>query len=112
MTGIKQVKQGLVTILTVPSALIGDLITALSEQLNTCLDTGELHLILDFHLVSCLDSEALEMLLSYSRLARRKSGAIKIVHVTDVCHDILVATRLEQFLEIYPDIPSALRSCL
>jgi anti-anti-sigma factor len=112
MTGIKQIKQGLVTIFTVQAALIGDITDALRQQMHTCLEAGELQLILDFRQVSCLDSAALEMLLSCSRLARRKGGSIKIVHLSEVCHDILVATRLEQFLEVYPNISKALQSCL
>jgi anti-anti-sigma factor len=112
MPRIKQIKQGPVTVLTVEASLLGDVTEALREKVAACLDAGEVQLILDFQPVTYVDSAALSMLLSHSRQARQKGGAIKIAHVTGVCHDIFVATRLGQVLEIYPDIHSALRSFL
>ena len=112
MTGIKRIKQGLVTVFTIPSALIGDVTNALQEHLQACLNAGELHLILDCQQVTYMDSAALAMLLSCSRMARRKGGGIKLVHLNEVCQDILVATRLEQFVEVYANLPKALQSCL
>jgi anti-sigma B factor antagonist len=112
MPRVKQLKQGLATILTVSEALIGDLSQELQENIRTCLDAGDLHLLVDCHQVTAFDSTALETLLSCSRLARRKGGTIKLVHLNEVCRDILVATRIEPFLEVYADIPQALQSCL
>lgn len=112
MPRVKQLKQGLATILTVPEALIGDLSEELRQHIQACLNAGDLHLVVDCHQATAFDSKALEMLLACSRLARRKGGTIKLVHLNEVCRDTLVATRVEQFLEVYPDIPRALQSCL
>lgn len=112
MSRIKQMKQGPVTVLTVDTSLLGEATGALRDKLDACLEAGEVQLILDFQPVTYVDSEALGTLLTCSRQARQKGGAVKIAHVTGVCQDIFVATRLGQVLEIYPDIQSALRSFL
>ena len=105
-------KQGLVTVLAVGAPLIGDASNVLRERIHSCLDAGDLQIILDFQSVAYIDSAALGILLTSSRLARHKGGAIKLVHVTGVCYDVFVATRLEQVLEIYPDTYSAQQSFL
>ena len=112
ITRIKQVKQGPATILTVESPLRGSVTKALQDKLHACLEAGELYLVLDFQQVPFIDSAALGILVTHSRLARSKGGAIKIAHVTEMCHQTFVVTRLDQLLEFYPDIPSALRSFL
>jgi anti-anti-sigma factor len=112
MVGIKRIKQGRVTVITVPAALLGDVTDAVQKHLQACLDDGELHLILDCQQVTYMDSAALEMLLTCSRSARRQGGALKLVHLNEVCQDILVATRLEQFVEVYSTLPKALQSSL
>lgn len=112
MTHIKQVKQGSATVLTVESPLVGDVTGALRDKLQSCLEAGELSLILDFQQVAYVDSMALEMLLHCTRLARRQGGALKIAQVTSTCQDIFTATRLEHVLELYPDLANALQSFL
>src|SRR5262249_32660222 len=112
MARIKQVKQGVASVLTAESPLVGDVTIALRDKIHACLEAGQLSLILDFQQVPHLDSTALEMLLSCSRLARRKGGVLKIAHVTSTCQDIFIATRLGHVLEIYADLAKALQSFL
>ncbi len=112
MSSIKQIKQGLVTVLTPETPLLGDSSESLREKIQLCLEVGECHLVLDFQRVTYVDSQALEMLLAGSRLARHKGGALKIAQVNEVCQDVFIATRTRHVLELYPDIPNAVRSFL
>ncbi|GIX45898.1 MAG: hypothetical protein KatS3mg131_0109 [Candidatus Tectimicrobiota bacterium] len=112
MAAIRQVKQGLATVLSVQAPLTGELADQLREQILHCLAAGEVHLILDCQHVPYLDSRALETLLFCSRQARRQGGGLKLIHLGDVCQDILVATRLDKLLECYPDMAGALGSYL
>ena len=66
-------------------------------------------IILDCKSVKFLDSEALELLAKTHDELKSRGGALKIVGLSPVCRDILVATRLITVLYTYDDIHQAIK---
>jgi len=65
--------------------------------------------IFDCKEVSFLDSKALEMLLRLQEKVHEQGGRMKIVGLNAVCRDILIATRLINQFQTYPDMKEAIK---
>jgi len=66
--------------------------------------------VLDCRQVKSMDSEALTLLLEWHEKLRAVGATLKLVHLNDVCADILVVTRLIHVLVVCEDISLAVRS--
>jgi len=67
-------------------------------------------LILDLKSVPVLDSLSLEMLIRIHDAMKGQGNALKLTNLNAVCRDILIVTRLINFLHVYEDVAEAARS--
>lgn len=66
-------------------------------------------MILEFKEVGYLDSAALEMLLRLQDSVKERGTLLKIVGLNPLCRDIMVATRLINQFNVYPNVPEAIK---
>ena len=107
---IRRTKSGVKTILAPDFALIGESISLLEGEVNKCIDTNELRLVIDFQSVPYIDSEGLEKLLQYYHQVRRSGGSLEIFNPNPLCNEILNVTCLNDYLDIYFNLEKAGRS--
>lgn len=82
----------------------------LTEVVQTHLDNGENHFILDLAGVRYIDSTGITALINIHKSARSSAGALKLLRLTQRVHDVLQITRLSSVFEIYNDPTKALES--
>lgn len=84
------------------------------QEFKDCFDEvinqNKTEIILDCKSVKFLDSEALELLAKTHAELKSRGGALKIIDLSAVCRDILVATRLITVLYVYDDIHKAVKN--
>jgi len=73
---------------------------------NAMSETGLI--VLDLRSVAFIDSEGLELLVRIHDCVNDKGGSLRLVHVNEVCTDILVATRLLNVFDVYRDVQTAI----
>ncbi|MBW2623623.1 MAG: STAS domain-containing protein [Deltaproteobacteria bacterium] len=87
-----------------------------NEELKSAYDElvsqGENNVILDCKSMTYLDSAALETLLDIHNDLTTRGGSLKITGLNEVCQDILIVTRLTNYLIVYNDIQEAVKSDL
>jgi len=76
------------------------------------LDQQKTEIIIDFTKIRFLDSEGLELLLQMHNELKLRGGALKLVHLDELCLDILKATQLINVFRIYDDINKAIKDVL
>jgi anti-anti-sigma factor len=70
---------------------------------------SRLAVILECKEVGYLDSAALEMLLRLQDVIKEQGSMLKLVGLNELCHDIMVVTRLINQMNIYPSVPEAIK---
>jgi anti-anti-sigma factor len=105
-------KQGQRVILSPRGSLTCENCEEFRGKIEHSIKQGKTEIILDCHALSFFDSEGLELLLRTGEEMENKGGSLKIVGLGDVCRDILIATRLMTFFQIYDDIHGAIRDGL
>jgi anti-anti-sigma factor len=88
-------------------ALVGENMTLLDEEVNSCLDRHDLHLAIDFESVPYIDSEGLEKLLDYYHQVRSKGGSLEIFNPNPLCSEILNITQMTDYIDIYFNLEKA-----
>lgn len=73
------------------------------------LDHQENEIIIDFSKISFIDSAGLELLLDMQNELKQRGGALKFVHLNELCLDILKATQLIHVFQIYEDMNKAIK---
>ena len=81
----------------------------LETMFSDSLSQHKTEIIVDFKAVSFMDSEALELLLRFHEELSNRGGRLKIIGINAVCRDILNATRLINFFNVYEDIHHAVK---
>ena len=76
------------------------------------LDQQKTEIIIDFTQIAYLDSEGLELLLQMHNDLRLRGGALKLVHLNELCLDILKATQLINVFRIYEDMNKAIKDSI
>ena len=66
-------------------------------------------IIIDFSKIAFLDSAGLELLLQMHNELKQRSGTLKLVHLDELCLDILKATQLIHVFRIYEDMHKAIK---
>ena len=94
-------------VLTLESSLTHENCHGLKERIDDAIQQNKTEIILDCKKAAFLDSSALEYLIQAHNGLKGNGGALKIIGLNGVCRDILVATRLINFLYVYADIHSA-----
>ena len=76
------------------------------------LDQQKNEIIIDFSKISFLDSEGLELLLQMHNELKQRGGALKLVHLNELCLDILKVTQLINVFRIYEDMNKAVKDSI
>jgi anti-anti-sigma factor len=76
------------------------------------LDQQKTEIIIDFTKVRFLDSQGLELLLQMQKELRLRGGTLKLVHLDELCLDILKATQLINAFRIYDNMNKAVKDVL
>jgi anti-anti-sigma factor len=77
-----------------------------------CLDQQKNEIIIDFNKISFLDSAGLELLLQMHNELKQQGGALKLVHLDELCLDILKVTQLINVFRIYEDMNKAIKDSI
>lgn len=104
-----QSKGGSRTIIQLKDSLTHQNCAALDAVLEEAIQNNKKEIILDCKALAFLDSKALELLIRVHEDLKKRGGALRMIGLNDVCRDILTATRLINFLNIYKDIHGAIR---
>ena len=74
------------------------------------LDAGDRKVLLDFAKVTYVDSATIGCLMDLYRQASGKGGALKLAGVQKRVETMLTMTGAQNFIEVHPDEPSAVKS--
>ncbi len=88
--------------------LIGEGEIELRERVNTLLENGQRHILLNCANVTCIDSAGVGELVACYKRTREKNGLLKLVNLSEPLNDRLRATRLREMFEIYDNEEQAL----
>lgn len=100
-----------VALLCIKGTIVGpDDREALQGKIQELLEGGQTSLILDLGQVNFVDSGGIGGLIAASNLVMRKSGCMRLLHVTKKIHDVLQITRLSSVFGMYDDLQKALES--
>ena len=109
---INENKLGLISILSLAGQLIKDNLNALETSLDNHLNSGDLRVLIDLKEVTLIDSAGLELLWDSLMKFRKIGGALKLSNPNDLIMDVLLATKMNNILEIFSDQEKAYRSFL
>ena len=86
---------GNVTVLDLNGKLVfGEGVTLLKDKINSLLQQGKKHILLNLGEVPSVDSAGLGRLLGSFAKAREAGGELKLLHLTKRIHDLLSITKL------------------
>ncbi len=97
------------TILSPSAALTFETCGELRAALEEASGAPKPRVVLDLRAVALMDSEALELLVAFHERLRAKQGELRLVHLNDVCSDILTVSRLVHTLVVREEIGQALK---
>ncbi|RJQ48356.1 MAG: anti-sigma factor antagonist [Desulfobacteraceae bacterium] len=103
------IKGGSRTIIPLKDALTYQNCAALETAFEEAIQNNRSEIILDCKALTFIDSKVLELLVRMHEDLKKSGGALRMIGLNDVCRDILTATRLINFLNIYKDIHGAIR---
>lgn len=107
---ITRVYQDPATVFSIKGAMTSGELEILDTELEKCSRGGAFKLILDLKEVPFIDSAGLEKVLDIARDLGKQSSDLRISSLNDVCKDIFKATLMENFVQVYDDNDSALKS--
>lgn len=102
--------QGAVDVVTTLGPLNHENADQLLKTIENGLPGGQPMLVLDMHEVPLIDSAGLEALVNVQQQIQAKGGNVKLAGLTQLCHEILRITHIEEKFETYLDVKSAVGS--
>jgi anti-anti-sigma factor len=90
--------------------LMYPLLSEFANTITSLLGAGERKVLLDLSTVTYVDSATIGCLMDLYRQASAAGGALKLAGVQKRVETMLSMTGAQNFLEIHPDEPSALKS--
>jgi len=110
MTSLQTTESGRFTHVRPELPLLEENLAPLGAELDACLASGRLRVVLDLGAVQFIDSRGLELLLDAARRFRAAGGRLKLANPNPLCSEILSATRLDAEIEVFYDLNQAGRS--
>lgn len=107
---IKEIKLGLIYILSISGQIVIGQLSPLEDCLNRKFDKGDLRLLIDLKEVPLIDSEGLELLWDSHAKFRKAGGIIKLMQPNSLLKDIFHATKTTNIFEIFSNHETAYRS--
>jgi anti-sigma B factor antagonist len=92
------------------SRLMYPLLSEFASTITSLIGSGERQVLLDLSTVTYVDSATIGCLMDLSRQATAGGGALKLAGVQKRVETMLTMTGAQNFLEIHPDAPSAIKS--
>jgi anti-sigma B factor antagonist len=92
------------------SRLMYPLLSDFSSAVTTLINSGERKLLIDLSSVGYVDSATIGCLMDLYRQAAAAGGTLKLAGVQKRVETMLTMTGAQNFLEIHPDEPTALKS--
>ena len=101
---------GVVIVRVGESRLMYPLLADFSGAIAQLLANGNRQLLLDFSKVTYVDSATIGCLMDLYRQANAAGGALKLAGVQKRVETMLTMTGAQNFIEVHPDEPSAVKS--
>ena len=101
---------GDVTVLDLKGKLAGEAGVTLADTVETLVQNGRQHLLLNLGDVSFVDSGCLGTLLSLRGVVAKGGGGLKLSNVGTRISDLLVTTKLEMVFDAFESETDALKS--
>jgi anti-sigma B factor antagonist len=92
------------------SRLMYPLLSEFSTTVTQLIASGEKKIIVDLASVGYVDSATIGCLMDLYRQANAASGALKLAGVQKRVETMLTMTGAQNFIEVHPDEPSAVKS--
>lgn len=105
-------QQGQVSILSLQGALVEEELPVLEREFDRCIESGAFRIVLEMRQVPFIDSAGLEKIQSIVTDIGKRGGDLRVAALNDVCRDIFLCTRMDSFVQVYPDREAAVRSLL
>ena len=102
--------QGVAVVRVNEARLMSPLLSEFANTITSLFGGGDRKVLLDFSKVTYVDSATIGCLMDLYRQATGKGGALKLAGVQKRVETMLTMTGAQNFLEIHPDEPSALKS--
>ncbi len=109
---IKRSVEGPVVVLEIHGPMIADDADNFQTALDRCTEMKNYRLVLEISQVPFMDSSILEKIQNTANDFSKRGGRVCIASPDDVCQDILLATRLNNFVPTMPSRDEAVRSLL
>jgi anti-sigma B factor antagonist len=102
--------QGIAVVRVREPRLMYPLLSEFSNTVTALIGSGERKVLLDLSNVTYVDSATIGCLMDLYRQASAAGGALKLSGVQKRVETMLTMTGAQNFLEIHPDEPTALKS--
>jgi anti-anti-sigma factor len=103
-------QQGVAVVRVRETRLMYPILSEFANTVSSLITTGEGKVLLDLSTVTYVDSATIGCLMDLYRQASAAGGVLKLAGVQKRVETMLAMTGAQNFLEIHPDEPSALRS--
>jgi len=102
--------QGISIVRVNEARLMYPLLSEFANTITSLIGAGERRVLLDLSTVTSVDSATIGCLMDLYRAATEAGGVLKLAGVQKRVETMLTMTGAQEFLEIHPDEPSAIRS--
>jgi anti-anti-sigma factor len=102
--------QGVTIVRVRETRLMYPLLSEFANTITALIGSGERKVLLDLSTVTYVDSATIGCLMDLYRQAAAAGGELKLAGVQKRVETMLTMTGAQNFLEIHPDEPSAVRS--
>ena len=99
-----------ITVLKVDGAINDDDASELTDEIGNRIDNGLTSLIVDCSNLTSISSMGLSTLLLLHNRMRRRGGHLKIANLQGQTREVMKLTRLDEVLDVYPDLDAARNS--
>jgi anti-anti-sigma factor len=103
-------QHGAVAILAVQGPLTIDQIDVLDAEIDACVESRMVKIVIDLAQAPFIDSAGLERLHTLASDLGKRGGDVRVSSLNEVCRDIFHATRLESVVQLFADNDSAVSS--
>ena len=103
-------EQGVAIVRVQESRLMYPLLSEFSGAVTGLIGSGEKNLLVDLSTVTYVDSATIGCLMDLYRQATAAGGSLKLTGVQKRVETMLTMTGAQNFIEVHPDEPSAVKS--
>lgn len=102
--------QGAVDVVSIAGPLNLENAPSFVETIERGLPGGQPMVVVDMQEVPLLDSAGLEALVDKHQSTQLQGGSIKLASLSQLCQEILRITKIDEKIETYPDVKTAVGS--